>query len=128
MTDDQPIFIGNLETNNFIETAEAEEFVCAICYNLMSTICAFDKCGHIYCKKCIESLNQCPLCHFEITDVVYRYHVAVYLMRKLRNLQIKCPGCNDVLLLRHFKNHTKKIINYLNLAQQYWIKIIIMTL
>jgi hypothetical protein len=57
------------------------EFQCTVCLNPIDD-CYITRCGHVYCKKCIEETinrhHRCPFCNQELKefkdDVFKNYH------------------------------------------------------
>ena len=90
--------------------ADAKEYECPICYNIMFQVCELDNCGHLFCNKCIQRLDMCPLCKNTNTQ----FHSSKYLQRKLFNQKVKCfiTDCDNIFTIVEAENHLVKFHNY----------------
>ena len=108
-------------------------YTCLICQNIYTNPEKLTKCGHIFCKNCLENyiknLNldskdkknemeskskqntQCPLCRntFSLQDIIQDYS----LINEMKQKSIKCE-CGKIMFLSEYNNHSdtcQKIIN-----------------
>ena len=68
-----------------------EELKCPICMELVFTPVQ-TSCGHLFCGKCIEGTNTCPIDRSQFT-----FHPDNFNDRRIQNFKVKCPhkerGC-----------------------------------
>lgn len=82
---------------------QEENYECPICYSLMLKIYEYNKCGHIFCKKCIKKITECPICK----NKNIKYHHSKYLQRKLYNQKFRCyfENCDTIVTLSEAEKH-----------------------
>lgn len=105
--------LNKLSIDSFDNREKAKKYECPICFNIMLEIYAVDLCGHLFCDECILMLDKCPYCHNldEInnsTKKEFKYHKAVYLIRRLNNKIVKCPNCDEETILSNLNKHNKE--------------------
>ena len=71
-------------------------FTCLICGGVFVDPLQIHDCGHIFCKSCINNLEECPLDQIIIQkDTLYRDK---FIEAKINEMEIKCPlysrGCS----------------------------------
>jgi len=71
-----------------------EDYLCPVCLDVIK-LAVQTTCGHLFCEKCIENTQECPVCRAKFThfpDLIIR--------RKINGSIVKCPnecGWNNVL-------------------------------
>ena len=100
-----------------------DQYICLICQNIYTNPVQLTKCGHDFCKDCINSyinnqnsnvpnsLNQCPLCRssFSKNEIIEDDS----LKNEISNKSIKCD-CGSIMALSEFVNHSETCPIFLN--------------
>ena len=80
-----------------------EALQCPVCFEIVMEPVQ-SNCGHLFCKKCIQSVATCPVCRKQFTSVPDYFN-----NRRVRSLRVKCPftanGCKWVGDLGNVNDH-----------------------
>jgi hypothetical protein len=111
----------NIEVRNLIinqKDKENVDYLCPICKEFMiPDECIELHCGHLFCKKCIYSVNtslsltaKCPLCNKSSSTFKYIKTNNKFAYKILCSVKIHCPneGCDHELFAGDLKYHVKK--------------------
>jgi hypothetical protein len=111
----------SIEVRNLIineKDKENTDYLCPICKEFMiPDECIELHCGHLFCKKCIYSVNtnlslpaKCPLCNKSWSTFTYIKTNNKFAYKILCNIKIHCPnkGCCHDLFAGDLKYHIKK--------------------
>ena len=97
-----------------------DQYSCIICQNIFENPVKLMKCGHIFCKNCLndyKSTNtkmQCPMCRekFSQNDITIDYSTS----NEMASKQVKCE-CGKIMSLSNYGKHSETcntIINQMN--------------
>lgn len=87
-----------ITSNKFVSKCETEDLSCIVCCNPYLNPHTINKCLHTFCKKCIESLENCPQCRipFTATNLLHDFDKEKRIDRiKDRCLKRKAPEKED---------------------------------
>ena len=96
----------------FVDTEKrfVEELKCPICLELVSDPVQ-TSCGHLFCGKCIEGIEECPIDREDFTTTPDHFN-----SRRLKKFKVKCPnferGCSWQGDLGDAEEHTKDTCIY----------------
>ena len=105
-----------------------DQYTCLICQNIYTNPSKLTKCGHVFCKNCIESFLsgtaenknefQCPLCraNFSSQDIIPADNLNSEINQKL----IKCE-CGKMMYLSEYTKHSEEcqiILNNMKMQMQ----------
>jgi hypothetical protein len=110
--------LATYETVTFVNEAETERFVCAICTHVVFEP-RNQECGHVHCYACLDRAmlrsECCPQCRDPLLPM-HKLPLNGFVKREIQQLRIKCPleahgcrwegtlGVNDRCLLEHLSN------------------------
>ncbi|CAD2219849.1 Zinc finger, C3HC4 type (RING finger)/RING-type zinc-finger/zinc-RING finger domain/EF hand/EF-hand domain pair, putative [Angomonas deanei] len=67
-----------------------DELVCGVCLDSFNDPVEIRRCGHIYCRKCLTGMKDCPTCREPIESTVAPNRAIVNMAL---NVQVKCMKC-----------------------------------
>jgi len=80
-----------------------EELKCPICFEPLVSPVVCQNCRNTFCRGCVESLNQCPLCVGHLRPLQEPPRLLTSLLGKLT---VKCNVCSKVVKRGDFINHS----------------------
>ena len=90
------LFVG--ETKKTLEALQ-----CPVCFEIVLEPVQ-TSCGHLFCRKCVQSVATCPVCREQFTSMPDHFN-----NRRVRSLRVKCPctvnGCKWVGDLGDVNDH-----------------------
>jgi len=86
------------------ETPNIKDLECHICLEPLIDPVVHSECQVMFCRSCISVVQKCPTCD-KILDNSKLAPVPKYIIGLLDALKVKCPGCNNTIERRFFKEH-----------------------
>ncbi|KAF0979453.1 hypothetical protein FDP41_001796 [Naegleria fowleri] len=84
-----------------------KELACPICFFPFYDPVVHSSCGNTFCRECVNSLSQCPICH-EGDFSSEKVTVVKIIRNQLDKLAVFCPMCKNVVNRGELKNHQEK--------------------
>jgi len=88
-----------MEFKYFEEDKIDLDYICVICHCPLFLPVSNIKCGHTFCKSCIPSLTQCPICRINIISVDF-VDAPIIIKKLVNSLKVYCPRCNNTIVER----------------------------
>ena len=120
--DEENNSINQLDYDNLIindKDKKNPDYLCPICKSfLIPDTCIEMKCGHLFCKNCLETMNNnslvictnCPLCNEKTTSFKFIKNSNKFAYKILCGVKIYCPNkdCTEELLAGNLNDHIAK--------------------
>lgn len=81
------------------------DYECCICMAPAFEPVQHESCGQMFCKNCVDDLNDCPTCR--AAPLVAKPVTLKLVLNKLNALKVVCPSCKKDVLRRELQNHVK---------------------
>ncbi|KAM3131454.1 hypothetical protein pb186bvf_016384 [Paramecium bursaria] len=79
---------------------------CPVCLDTLLNPVIEQGTQHIFCFKCVQNIESCPLCRKE------DFQATPYEIKELINLNFKCCDCEQIHPYAQFDNHYQKCQGY----------------